>query len=493
MSGGGAWFANFGQISFGVPDLHEAIAFWQGRMGVGPWSVFYGLTFAADYEGRRVAFPFDVAIGWHDGRVVELIHVAGDGPSPLHDALNRPIIGLQRLASVTDDIARDAQIATANGLELYASGEAGGQRFLYFRSVAAPGVILELLERTESFAALCADLEARAATFAGRPAGGAPAAAAPIAPVPATMPAAEIDGYGATDGFAIREVPVPVPGEGEVRIRVAAASVNPVDAKLRRGALKHWLPLRFPARLGGDAAGIVDAVGPGVSGFAPGDRVAAQVGPDRAGSYAAWLVAPAATTVHVPDGMDLAAAAALPTGALTGIQLIETGIRPRAGTRVLVTGGGGSVGRAAILAALDAGAEVFAGVRGAGGDAVADLAVAGVIDLADRQALAAAAPFDAVADTVGGSVAEALFAVLAPDGILASVAMPAPVPPRGASQRFCSLITRFDGPRLERHMRALVATRTAVPIAHRLPLADAGRAHALIEAGGVGGKIVLEP
>lgn len=480
------WFANFGQISFGVADLDGAVRFWERQLGVGPWSVFKGLTFDAQYEGRRVSFPFDVAIGWHDGRVVELMHVLGDGPSPLHDALNRPIIGLQRLASITDDIERDGRTAAARGLERYASGNAGGQRFAYYRSSAAPGVILELLERTPGFATLCDELAARAAAY--RP----PAAPAPTEPSPpppaATMRAAMLSGYGGPELFAVQHVPVPVPGAGQVRIRVAGAAVNPVDVKLRRGALKDWMPLRFPARLGGDVSGIVDALGAGADGFRIGDRVAGFVAPDSDGAYGEWLVAPVATLVRVPARLDLADAAAYPTGVLTGVQLVERGIGVRAGDRLLVTGAGGSTGRAAVLAALEAGARVHAGVRASSRDAVADLDLAGVIDLADAAALAAAGPFDAIADTVGGAVAEALFAHVRPDGVVASIAMPPPVPPPGATQRFCSLIVRFDRVRLERFMRDHV-----MPVAHRLPLEQVEKAHRLIEAGGVGGKIVLRP
>lgn len=480
------WFGNFGQISFGVTDLQMAVRFWERQMGVGPWSLFYGLTFDAKFEGRRVSFPFDVAIGWHDGRIVELIHVLGDGPSPLHDGLNRPIIGLQRLASVTDDIERDRRAAEARGLEPYASGNAGGQRFTYYRSNAAPGVILELLERTPSFTTLCDDLAARAAEYQ---AVDAPVQIMPsVPPSVATMRAALLSAYGGPELFSVGQVPVPVPGSRQVRIKVAGAAVNPVDGKLRRGLLKEWMPLRFPARLGGDVSGTIDAIGSDVDDFRVGDRVAGFVAPNVDGAYGEWLVAPAVALVRVPERVDLADAAAYPTGVLTGVQLIEAGIRPRAGDTLLVTGAGGSTGRAAVLSAIEAGARVYAGIRASSREAVADLDVAGVIDLSDPQALAAAGPFDAVADTVGGAVAEGLFAYVRPDGIVASIAMPPPVPPAGATQRFCSLIVRFDRERLERFMRD-----HTMPVAHRLPLEETGEAHRLLEAGGVGGKIVLQP
>ena len=289
------------------------------------------------------------------------------------------------------------------------------------------------------------------------------------------------------------DVVEPVPGPGEVRVEVAAAAVNPVDVKLRRGYLKAWMPLAFPARIGGDFAGTVDAVGDGVQGFRVGDRVMGMINPMANGAYAEKVVAPVGALTLVPSTLDLVEAGALPSGALTGTQLIERAIAPAPRSKGLVTGAAGSVGRAAVFAALDAGAEVYAGVRAAAVGACKDLPVAGIIDLADPKAIAAAGPFDFVADTVGGAVAEALFAHVRADGIVASVVVPPPNPPRESTQRFVSLIVSFDGPRLEQFVRDLAGRNRRMPIAHRIPLTDVARAHELMERGGVGGKIVLIP
>jgi NADPH2:quinone reductase len=263
--------------------------------------------------------------------------------------------------------------------------------------------------------------------------------------------------------------------------------------KARRGYLNDWMPLVFPARLGGDVAGTVDAVGAGVTGFQVGDRVMGMINPMANGAYAEKVVFYAAAFAKIPEGMDLIAAAALPTGVMTGVQMIEKGIIPRAGSKGLVTGAGGSTGRAAVLAALDAGAIVYAGVRGSSRDAVADLPVAGIIDLSDEAALAAAGPFDFMADTVGGAVAEGLFKHLTPHGIVCSIAVPPPNPPPGSTQRFSSLIVSFDRPRLERFARGIVAGGHGMTVAHTLPLSKVAVAHGLMEQGGVGGKIVLVP
>src|SRR5580693_5637444 len=90
------------------------------------------------------------------------------------------------------------------------------------------------------------------------------------------MKAVVIRAYGGPEVLKLEELPDPVPGSGEVLIRVVAAGVNPFDRKVRSGAFKAFIPLTFPAILGVDVAGIVETVGPGVQGFARGDRVFGQ-------------------------------------------------------------------------------------------------------------------------------------------------------------------------------------------------------------------------
>ncbi|OCC25730.1 hypothetical protein MB02_02900 [Croceicoccus estronivorus] len=306
------------------------------------------------------------------------------------------------------------------------------------------------------------------------------------------MRVAVIDAYGDADSFRIAEMPVPVPGPTEVRIRVAGAAVNPVDIKARTGLLHDMMPLEFPARLGGDVSGVVDAVGSTVTRFRAGDRVAGMINPFKDGAYADFVIVDEAILAAVPPELDLVDAAALPTGVLAGTQLVECGIMPRAGDRVLVTGAGGSTGRAAVLALLEAGAIPIAGVRASSRQTVADLPVT-AIDLDDPEAVAKMGTLDAIADTVGGDLLEKLFPLVRPDGTVASVAIPVPVPPANSTQRFSSVIARFDAERLARFMAGAAMGRWTMPIAGRLPLDDVATAHRLMENGGVGGKLVLYP
>lgn len=490
-----AWLGPIRQISITTDDLDRLLRFWERQVGVGPWSVYRGLTLQLRHEGRDVALPFDVALSLHGDQLIELMQVRGPGPSPFHDALNRPIIGLQRVAAFSEHIERDAAAAAARGLERFAEGvDVTGQRYVYLRSAEAPGLILELLEHTPGFADFVARLAARCRGYAEALAGATPAATVAVAmPAPLPMRAARLHDYGGPDRFRVDTIAEPMPGPGEIRVRVVAAAVNPVDVKARRGDLRAWMPLAFPACLGGDVAGIVDAVGAGVSDWRPGDRVMGLVNPIAHGAYAEKLVASATLFARVPESLDLASAAALPMGVLTGTQLVERAIRPTPGLRGLVTGTAGSSGRAAVFAALDAGAEVVAGVRGQDHGALAGLPLAAVVDLADAAAVAAAGPFDFIADTVGGAVAETLFATLQPDGVFASTAFPPPNPPAASTQRFTSLVVQFDRPRLERFARELLQKGRSVPIAGRFPLEQVAEAHRCMEAGGLGGKILLLP
>lgn len=323
--------------------------------------------------------------------------------------------------------------------------------------------------------------------------GGAPQAAKPTRLVRGDriIKAVRMHAYGGPERLTQEEVPEPIPGPDEILVKIAAAAVNPVDAKLRKGTLALFMPLAFPAQLGGDLSGTVEAVGDGVTQWRPGDRIMSSINPAQEGAYAEKVIVPAAMAARVPEGIDLAEAAAIPTGVGTGLQLIERGLKPKPGDRVLVTGAAGSVGRAAIYAAADMGALVVAGVRGHAN--LDGLPVAAIVDLGDEQAVANAGPFDGIADTVGGRLAEKLCKFLRPGSVLATVLLPPPVAPEGSSITVVPIIVEFDEPRLARFAEGVAEGKYRVPIARKLPLSQAAEAHRLFDAGGVGGKILLVP
>ena len=133
------------------------------------------------------------------------------------------------------------------------------------------------------------------------------------------MKAIVLTAYGDVDKLVLRDVPDPKPGPSEVKVKVAAASINPVDWKLRSGALQKFMPLQLPAILGRDVSGTVAEVGPGVTGFKPGDTVLGLVQQ----GYAEHVVTAQEGFARIPDGLDVQKAAALPLVVLTGAQLVE--------------------------------------------------------------------------------------------------------------------------------------------------------------------------
>src|ERR1700721_2497065 len=174
------------------------------------------------------------------------------------------------------------------------------------------------------------------------------------------MRAVVLHEYGGPEKLKIEEnVPEPQVSGGTVLIAAAAASVNPIDWKVRSGARQKYVPLSFPAILGRDVSGVVRAVGPNVRHFKAGDRVLAL----SHATYAEFVAVDDSDVTHLPDGVNLADAAAIPLIALTGDQLVRLATNVKNGQVVLITGALGSVGRAAVHTAKKTGAQVIAGVR----------------------------------------------------------------------------------------------------------------------------------
>ncbi|HEV2646974.1 MAG TPA: NADP-dependent oxidoreductase [Acidobacteriaceae bacterium] len=300
------------------------------------------------------------------------------------------------------------------------------------------------------------------------------------------MKAVLLHAYGDTDQLHYEDVPDPIPAEGEILVRLAATSVNPIDWKMRNGSAAARFPIEFPAILGRDIAGIVRAIGPGVTGFSPGDKVIAL----STRTYAELAVVKAADTAHIPEGLDVVEAAALPLVLLTGEQLITRGTKIQPGQTVLVTGAIGSVGRSAVFVAKKAGAKVIAGVRKSQLDKAADLKADQLIALDDDDALAKLGFLDAIADTVSGQIAEKLLAKVKQNGIFATVA----ALPENAALHPTVQVTRIvctpDAATLRTLAEDIAAGRFKIPITRMMQLKEAAEAQTLAEKG-AGGKILL--
>ena len=181
----------------------------------------------------------------------------------------------------------------------------------------------------------------------------------------------------------VAEVPTPQPGPGQVLIKLKAAGMNPMDRTLATGQWRP-MPATFPMVSGVDGAGVVDAVGEGTMRFSPGDDVFGQllIAPlGSAGTYAEYVaVTEAAPLSLVPEGMDLVEAAALPTGGMTGMSLVDRVLGPLAGKILLIVGAGGGVGSFATQFAVNAGAHVIANVRQEAADRMHEYGAAETID-----------------------------------------------------------------------------------------------------------------
>jgi NADPH2:quinone reductase len=227
-----------------------------------------------------------------------------------------------------------------------------------------------------------------------------------------SMRAATADSVGAP--FTLGSVPRPVAGAGQVLVRVAASAVNPLDLKIHAGEAAHARqPL--PAILGLDLAGVVEAVGPGVTAFRPGDAVYGMTGGvgGLQGSLAEYAAVDADLLALKPANLSMREAAALPLIFTTAWEGLVDRAGLRAGQTVLVHGGAGGVGHVAIQIALAFGARPYATgsrrdftfIESLGATAIGrDMPVEGYV--ADYTG---GAGFDVVCDTVGGTVLDASF------------------------------------------------------------------------------------
>lgn len=305
------------------------------------------------------------------------------------------------------------------------------------------------------------------------------------------MKAVVLNEYGGPDNLKFEDsVPDPQVSGNTVLIAATAASVNPIDWKLRSGSLQQRSPLTFPAILGRDVSGVVRQVGANVMHFKPGDRVLALTNK----TYGELVAVDDSDVTHLPDGVDLADAAAIPLISLTGDQLVRLATNVQKGQVVLVTGALGSVGRAAVHTAKKIGAQVIAGVRGRELGEARALGVFGVLAIDDDRAIANFTLVDAIADTVGGEVAAKLIARVKPGGSFGYTTMlPESAQAKNPSVKTARVGAKPDPSKVREFADDVRDGKFILPIGRRLPLEDAAEAHRLGEKGGIGKILLLAP
>lgn len=236
------------------------------------------------------------------------------------------------------------------------------------------------------------------------------------------MRAAFIRHYGNNDAIEISDLPMPSVGPRDVLIRVRAASVNPVDYKIRGGQLKAILPLKFPLILGSDCAGVVEKCGTEVEAFRPGDAVFTRLEKTRIGAFAEFAVADQDLIAMKPANLDFNQAAAIPLAGLTAWQVLFDVGNLQPGQKVLIHAGSGGVGTFAIQLAKHAGAFVATTCSARNVALMKSLGADVVIDYKTQHFDSLLADYDLVFDTIGGDTQQRSFSVLKRGGALITIA-----------------------------------------------------------------------
>lgn len=302
------------------------------------------------------------------------------------------------------------------------------------------------------------------------------------------MKASVMHAYGGPEVMQYEEFPDPVAAAGEVLVRVAAASINPVDLMQRAGNTKAYMPVEFPGVIGWDVSGTVEALGSGVTAFKIGDRVMAWA----FHTFAELCAVKVDLLAHVPDGLDLAEAAALPLVATTGTQLISVASGLGAGQTVLVSGANGGVGRSAVFTAKDRGAYVIAGVTAQQLEEAADLGADKVVALDVIESFNSLPEVDVLANCVRGEMAGRLLSKVKRGGVFASVTGA----PANAGERPDVRVVEFVSKQSPADMTYLAQAvrdgKVSIRIDRKIALSEAAAGMAAVAKGGIG-KVLLLP
>lgn len=233
-----------------------------------------------------------------------------------------------------------------------------------------------------------------------------------------------IERYGEKHGLRAADVPAPEPGEHDVLIEIHAASVNPLDIKIRDGKLKPVLRFRFPLILGNDLAGVVVRAGSRVRRFKPGDEVYARSDTNRIGAFAELIAINEDAVAIKPQKLTMEEAASIALVGLTAWQMLVERASLQKGQKVLIHAGSGGVGTFAIQLAKHLGAFVATTTSTANVDWVKGMGADIVIDYRHDDFAKTLHDFDVVLDTLGGEALEKSPRVLRPGGKLISIAGP---------------------------------------------------------------------
>ncbi|PJJ17843.1 NADPH:quinone reductase-like Zn-dependent oxidoreductase [Janthinobacterium sp. 67] len=238
------------------------------------------------------------------------------------------------------------------------------------------------------------------------------------------MQALQLKKYGGLDHAAFVELPRPTPGPGELLVRVHAVSLNPIDNLIPKGDFKPILKTRLPATLGSDLAGVVVAVGGGVTRFRVGDAVYASIFDTPHGSLAEFAIVPEQAAALKPANLDFVQAASIPMVGLTAWQAMHERMQLKPGQKVFIPAGSGGIGTFAIQLAKYLGARVGTTTSTANVELVRGLGADEVIDYKKQPFEDVLRDYDAVLGTVRGDGLEKALRIVKPGSHVVSLIGP---------------------------------------------------------------------
>ncbi len=310
------------------------------------------------------------------------------------------------------------------------------------------------------------------------------------------MKAAIIEQYGGPEVIKIAEVPKPVPRPGEVLIKVYAASVNPVDWKIRKGNLKMMLNKRFPKILGIEVSGTVEELGENVTAFSIGQRVFAGMSYEGKG-YAEFTVAEAGRVIAIPENISYEEASTMAVAGMTAIQGLRNKGRIKSGMDVIINGASGGVGTYALQIAKVLGAKVTAVCSAKNFDLVKSLGADVIIDYKEVDFTKLPKKYNIVFDAVGYRTFWQTRRVLKKKGIYVNISPSIPL-------YITSMITRLNPGKkskgfmlhpemhdLEEVMNMIADKKIKVVIDKVFPLEKLAEAHQYSESERAKGKIII--
>lgn len=304
------------------------------------------------------------------------------------------------------------------------------------------------------------------------------------------MKAIQYNAYGNSGVIQLDEIDKPTPKENEVLIRITAATINPLDVKIREGYMQKYMPLTFPYVPGLDVAGTIEGAGTGVSRFKAGDLVFAN---KFGGTYAEYAVFPEEQVALIPRNVSLEEAAALAVPLATSYATLFENSSLKKGDRLLIQGAAGAVGLVMVQMAKAMGIYVIATASGDGVALVKSLGADEVIDYKNLDFTRLVKDVDMVADLAGGEAQARLFEVIKKNGLLLSTVMP----PSEELAKKHDVIAKFlnmtlSAKELEYSKSFVEEGKIKAHIVKTFNLEEAAAAQDLVNAGGVRGKVLLK-